>query len=215
MANGVGTTHHIKLGNEFLIVRPNTYSKMPAPTFGARITTGDPDYNNLSIWQHWVQHCWVGGMGADAWVDDAMYKDAVGVDTTQHEQVTLARQLKRGTGANWTMGGSTEVNYGQFCVYNGILYCLVARDSPTDAGSSRLYSYNPSTQAWTLITMPGSAFYCRAMTVYDGKLFVGGAQTTGTDVPALYWASAAVNVAIATNATWKLIAAPAGMPSNP
>jgi hypothetical protein len=200
----VGTTHHIKLGNEFLIIRPNSYQKMPAPTFGARITTGDPDYNNLSIWQHWVQKCWVGGMGADAWVDDAMFKDAVGVDSTVHEKVTLSRQLKRGAGANWNLGGSTEVVKQSFAVYKGVLYVLVTRDSPGDTGDSRLYSYNTTSQAWTSISMPGSSFLARCITSFDGKLFVGGVQTSGTDVPKLYWAT--------TPGTWNTVANPAGVP---
>lgn len=200
----VGTTHHVKLGNEYLIIRPNSYQKMPAPTFGARITTGDPDYNNLSIWQHWVQKCWVGGMGADAWVDDAMFKDAVGLDTTTHEKVTLSRHLKRGAGANWDLGGATEVVYRKFCVYKNVLYVLVCRDSPTDTGDSRLYSYNPTTQAWTSITMPGSSFLARSIVTFDGKLFVGGKQTAGDpDVPKLYWATAP--------GTWNTVANPAGI----
>jgi hypothetical protein len=183
----VGTTHHLKLGNEYLIIRPNSYQKRPAPTFGARITTGDPDYNNLSIWQHWVQKCWVGGMGADEWVDDAMYKDAVGMDTTVHEKITLSRQLKRGSGAGWTIGGKTEIVAERFCVYKGKLYILRTRDSPGDTGDSRLYEYNPTTQTWTGLTMPGSSFLARAITTFDGKLFIGGVQTSGTDVAKLYY----------------------------
>ena len=199
----VGTTHHLKLGNEFLIIRPNSYQKSAAPTFGARITTGDPDYNNLSIWQHWVQKCWVGGMGADDWVDDAMFKDAVGVDTTVHEKFTLSRYLKRGAGANWNLGGSTEVVYHKFCVYKNVLYVLVCRDSPGDTGDSRLYSYNAGTEAWTSVTMPGTSFLARAITTFDGKLYVGGVQTQGTDVARLYWAT--------TPGTWNTVTNPAGI----
>lgn len=199
----VGTTHNLKLGNEYLIIRPNSFQKSPAPTFGARITTGDTDYNNLSIWQHWVQKCWVGGMGADEWVDDAMFKDGVGLDTTIHEKFSLSRHLKRGAGANWTLGGPTEIAGMRFCVYNNVLYALISRDSPTDTGDSRLYSYNPSSEAWTSIAMPGSAFYARAITTFDGKLFVGGKQTTGTDVAKLYWATAP--------GTWNTVANPAGI----
>ena len=200
---GVGTTHHLKLGNEFLIIRPNSYQKNPAPTFGARISSGDPDYNNLSIWQHWVQKCWVGGMGAPEWVDDAMFADGVGLDTTQHERVSLSRQLKRGSGAGWTLGGSTEVEKHTFAVYKNVLHVLVTRNSPTDAGDSRLYSYNPTTQVWTGITMPGTSFLARAITSFDGKLFVGGVQTAGTDVAKLYWAT--------TPGTWTAITNPAGI----
>jgi hypothetical protein len=200
---GVGTTHHLKLGNEFLIVRPNSYQKMPAPTFGARITTGDPDYNNLSIWQHWVQKCWVGGMGADAWVDDAMFKDAVGLDTTAHEKITLSRHLKRGSGTGWTLGGATEVDYRRFAVYKNKLYILVSRNSPTDTGDSRLYEYNPTTQTWSSISMPGTSFLARAITTFDGKLFVGGVQTAGTDVAKLYYCT--------TPGTWTAKANPAGI----
>ena len=132
----VGTTHHLKLGTEYLVIRPNSYQKTPAPTFGARISSGDPDYNNLSIWQHWVQKCWVGGIGADEWVDDAMFDEGVGVDTTVHERVTLSRTLKRGSGANWTVGSSLAQGF-RFIVYANVMYCLTM--GPTD-GSSYLYA---------------------------------------------------------------------------
>lgn len=190
---GVGTTHHVKLGDQFLIVRPNTYQKSPAPTFGARITTGDPDYNNLSIWQHWVQKCWVGGMGADEWVDDAMYKDAVGLDTTVHEKATLGRHLRRAaTPTGWTVGTNGTaglVKSGRFIVWKNVLYCLTIRDSPATSGDdSLLYSYDPATQVWTQRGMPGNSFWARCITTYDGKLLIGGTQTsTGAHVSALYW----------------------------
>lgn len=198
----VGGTHHLKLGNEFLIIKPNSYQKMPAPTFGARIASGDPDYNNLSIWQHWVQKCWVGGMGADEWVDDAMFRDAVGVDSTVHEKVTLSRHLKRGSGANWNLGGASEVTGLRFAVYKGVLYALV---SVTSAGAvdSRLYSYAPGTEAWTSIAMPGSVFQARCITTFDGKLFIGGRAIGGTPGPRLYYAT--------TPGTWSTVTNPAGV----
>ena len=49
---GVGTTHHISLGGHYYLLKPASYQKRVAPQFGARFTTGDPDYNNLSFWQH-------------------------------------------------------------------------------------------------------------------------------------------------------------------
>jgi hypothetical protein len=134
----VGKTHHLKVGNEYLMVRSNTYQKRRAPTFGARISTGDPDYNNLSIWQHWVQKCWVGGMGADRWVDPEMFDAAVGVDTTVHEEMRLSRALKRGLGANWDLGGDINVANYDFLVFGSRLYCLVTLSPPLPGVAANL-----------------------------------------------------------------------------
>lgn len=191
---GVGTTHHLKLGNEFLIVRPNSYMKRPAPTFGARYSSGDPDYNNLSIWQHWVQKCWVGGMGADEWVDDAMFKDAAGIDSTVHEKVTLSRLLKRGTGANWALGGATGIFKNEFLIYNNILYCMQF----VTAAIGRLYAYTVSTQAWASVTVP-TGLIVRSMGTFDGKFFIGGSNAGSK----LYYAT--------SPGTWNLVTNPAGV----
>ena len=133
----VGKTHHLKLGNEYLMIRSNSYQKKRAPTFGARITTGDPDYNNLSIWQHWVQKCWVGGMGSERWVDPEMFDSAVGVDTTSHEEMRLSRSLKRGAGSDWTLGGDANVSNHDFTVFNSRLYCLASRSFDALEGIGR------------------------------------------------------------------------------
>lgn len=109
MPDGVGTTHHVKINGQFYLVRPGTYRKMPGPMFGARFTTGDPDYNNLSMWQHWAQTCWVGGFGATTWQDDAMFDEGVGIDASQHEVMVLARDLgptsNRDSVGNWDLTG--------------------------------------------------------------------------------------------------------------
>jgi hypothetical protein len=166
----VGLTHHLKLGTEYLMVRPNTYQKRPAPTFGARIASGDSDYNNLSIWQHWVQKCWIGGMGADEWIDDAMYDATVGTDTTVHEEMRLSRRLvPSGTGS--TLGGATDVIGFKFETFNDVLYCMVMTTGST---ASRLYSYTPSTGAWASVSLPGGTFLLRAMASFDGQLLIGG-----------------------------------------
>lgn len=195
---GVGTTHHVRLGGVDLIIRPNSFTKSAAPTFGARISTGDPDYNNLSIWQHWVQKCWVGGMGEDEWVDDAMYDTATGLDTTRHEGLRLARQLKRGSGSNWAMGGSTGVEGYKFHVHNNRLYCLVT----VSGADSRLYVYTQGTESWAGVTMPGAEFYARCIVSFDGKLLVGGVnKTPNPDVPAIYYATTPGSWTTMTNPT--------------
>lgn len=198
----VGTTHHVKLGTEYLLIRPNSFLKKAAPTFGARIATGDPDYNNLSIWQHWVQKCWVGGMGADEWVDDAMFKDGVGLDTTVHEKVTLSRTLKRGAGANWALGGATGIFGYKFITFKGKLYCLkMISDGVND---SKLYVYDPTAESWTSVTMPGSVFTAMSIETFDGKLFVGG--KTATPNSRIHWT---------TDPTggWTQVTNPAGLPT--
>jgi hypothetical protein len=189
----VGLTHHLQLANEYLMVRSNTYQKKKAPTFGARITTGDPDYNNLSIWQHWVQKCWVGGMGAERWTDPEMFEDDVGLDTTVHEKVSLSRYLDKGVGANWGLGGVGSVFGYKFVVFKDVLYCLVKTDG---AVASRMYSYS-ATAGWTAVVMPGTAFNAHTVVAFDGSLFLGG---TEAGVAKLYWAD--------TVGTWSPIANP-------
>ena len=148
-------------------------------------------------------------MDADEWVDDAMFHEAVGLDTTVHEKFTLSRQLKRGSGAGWTIGGKTEVKYNRFFVGNGYLYCMVSRDSPTDTGDSRLYKYEPDRGVrGPAVTMPGSSFFVRAMAWFDGKLFIGGRQTSGTDVARLYWTD---DLPGDITPTWHTVSNPAGI----
>lgn len=191
----VGTTHHLKLGNEYLMIRPNSYQKSAAPTFGARITSGDPDYNNLSIWQHWVQKCWIGGNGADEWIDDAMFDYSVGIDSTEHEHIRLARDLVRPS-ATSTLGGATNVAGHKFVIFNNVLYALVMTAGAT---TSRLYSFSPATLAWTAVTMPAGTFLARTIGTFDGKMFVGGTNA-GTK---LYYATAP--------GTWTTVTNPAGV----
>ena len=166
MTNAVGTTHHIKLGDQFLILDQGTYRKRAAPSFGARFTTGDPGYSNLSMFQHWVQSCWVGGMGAPDWIDDAMYDQGVGVDTSNHEVAVLARDLGR-PGATWTVGGDTN-RVRRFAIHAGILYCL----NVSGSDDAKLYKYTASTDTWTLFkTWAGKT--AGGLASFDGDLWVG------------------------------------------
>lgn len=138
MVDGVGTTHDVKIGDYHYLVRPGSYRKRGAQQFGPRFTTGDPDYNNLSAWQHWVQRCWVGGAGADEWKDDAMFDEGVGVDASQHEVMMLSRDLA-------TDGGHTlEAGEKEFRVYNGTLYCMRM------GANAKVWRFDPVT-AFTLI----------------------------------------------------------------
>ena len=108
----VGTTTHVSLAGHEYIVRPGSYAKRQAPQFGARFTTGDPDLNNLSFWQHWSQRCFVGGVDQDLFADDAMYDEGVGIDSTQHAQMTLGRGLAPGAGANWAISSGAQASGG-------------------------------------------------------------------------------------------------------
>ena len=179
----VGTTHHLKLGTEFLMVRANSYNKRPAPTFGARISSGDPDYNNLSIWQHWVQKCWIGGVGAPQWIDDAMYDQGDGIDVTQHERATLSRELKRGAGTNWDVEGNTSSGNFQFIGIWSKLYVVWMGDGTV---ASRLYQYSAGSDGWTRVTGISSSMYISSICSYDGKLFIAG-NNFNTGAPLLYW----------------------------
>lgn len=150
---GVGTTHNVKIAGNYYLLRPGSYRKRPGPVFGARFATGDPDYNNLSFWQHWAQTCWVGGFGAETWMDDAMFDEGVGIDASQHEVMVLARDLgpqaSRGTG-NWNLDEGDSPRQGEFTVYNGKLYCLRFGDQDATP-PSRLYVWTEGSSTWTLV----------------------------------------------------------------
>lgn len=201
----VGTTTHISLAGHEYLVKPYSYSKRQAPQFGARFSTGDPDFNNFSIWQHWAQRCFIGGVDQDDFNDDAMYDEGVGVDTTEHEKVTLTRDLARGTGANWTISsGSTNATNGfKACIYNNKLYILTL---PTSGVISHLWQYDPATDGWTRITSldtPAIRGVCIA--TFDGKLYVGG-STTGGNTGRLAYSSG-------TLTTWTVVTNPSGLPA--
>lgn len=167
MAEGVGTTHHVKVGNDLFVVRQGTYRKAGAPLFGARFTTGDPDYNNLSFWQHWAQTCWIGGMGAETWSDDAMYDEGVGIDSSTHEVAVLARDLgKPHTSYGLSGFGGVEREFG---VFFDTLFCI-EKSLP-----SKLYRFSPSANAnaggWTLVYT--FAQQVRSMCGFSDKIWFG------------------------------------------
>lgn len=186
MADGVGTTHHISLGGHFYLLKPGSYQRRVAPQFGARFTTGDPDFNNLSFWQHWAQRCWVGGVDATEYADDAMYDDGIGVDTTEHEKVTLARSVLPGTGSNWSISaGETAASNGyQAIVYNSKLYVLTY---PALNVEAKLWRYDQSTDGWTRITaLDTRNITARSVAVFDGKLFIGGMDSVSGNPKVVY-----------------------------
>lgn len=160
------TTHDVKIGGVGYLVRPGSYRKHTAPLMGSRFTTGDPDYSQLGPFQHWVQQCWIGGMGQDSWTDDAMYFSGVGVDSTVHGRLSLTRDLARGVGAGWTLDGTKVTR--EFAVYGGDLYCLVNNAS----GDGKLYKYTKATDLWALSkTFTGSLV--RSICVWGNSLMVG------------------------------------------
>ena len=181
MADGVGTTHHIRIGDDFHLIRRGSYHRRGAPLFGARFTTGDPDYNNLSLWQYWVQTCWIGGMGAETWIDDAMFDEGVGVDTSQHEVAVLSRDLgpngtfERGTsGGNWDLEGGATAR--EFIEFNDKLYCL-SNTPPGGGGDGNLYRYDEVNDDWDLVhTFPSTQVL--VMCQFRNRLYFGddGAQ---------------------------------------
>lgn len=194
----VGGTHHINLGGHYYMVKPGSYQKRVAPQFGARFSTGDPDYNNLSFWQHWVQNCFVGGMDAELWADDAMFDDGIGVNTTEHEKVTLSRDLKRGSGANWTLGGSTNVDAWKAVIFNESLYVL---GCTTAGNNSKLYKYDPPTDGW-VVQSAFSDTQAFSIAVFDGKLFIGGRTLAGG--PKLIYSSGSIS-------SWTIVTSPPGV----
>lgn len=192
----VGVTHNLELGGRYYMVRPGSYMKRAAPQFGARFSTGDPDFNNLSPWQHWAQRCFVGGLDAELFADDAMYDDGVGVNTSEHERVTLARDLARGSGSNWTLGGNTTAR--RFFVYNGLLYVVTM---PAFGTNSVIWRYDSGSDGWTSVKT-FTDLTARSVVVFDGKVFVGGKNNAQTDAR-LEYASGALG-------SWTAQAKPAG-----
>lgn len=165
---GVRTTHHVKIGDQYYLVRPGSYRKRPAPLFGPRFTTGDPDYNTLAMWQHWVQSCWIGGIGAEEWEDDAMYDYAVGVDTSQHEVMMLSRDV--GTTRGSAVDGDQAVR--EFIIHQQRLFCLSYGKTGTP---SKLWRWNGSSYApnyaWVRLHTFNDA--CRSTASFADKLFIG------------------------------------------
>ena len=184
MPDGVGTTHAVKIGSHHFTLRPGTYRRMPAPLFGSRFTTGDPDYNNLSLWQHWVQSCWIGGFGAEEWSDDSMFDEGIGVYAGQHEVLTLARDMS-GAGGSFALNSATSKNQRRFIVFNDQLYVLNIGSSTT----SILYKWNAGTQAWNLIrTFPNQV---RSAEVFNNHIVFG---LGGTDLERMSTAEAFTNI---------------------
>lgn len=208
--DGVGATHHIKLGTHYYMLRPGSYSRRPAPTFGARFTTGDPDWNNLSMWQHWAQRCFIGGAGQDLWADDAMYDEAIGLDTTDHEVVRLSRDLQRGAGSNWRVSSdATGVAASGFkaFVFNSKLYVLTI---PAAGYESKLWEYSQATDGWTSKTAIAGKDICgRSVALFDGKVFIGGYSTATGKAKVIYddgnlgsWTTLALPSSTEDDAKW-------------
>jgi hypothetical protein len=173
----VGETHHVKIGSKYFIVMPGSYRKRLAPAFGPRFTTGDPDYSNLTFWQHWVQSCWIGGFGAETWTDDSMFDQGAGVDGTQHEVLVLSRDLGPSnlttrSNDNWTVGATTYER--EFVEFNSLLY-LVVYGGSTD---SKLFKYDETNNQWDLVHTFNQPI--RSVAVFGGRLWFGddGANMT-------------------------------------
>ena len=169
---GVGTTHQVKIGAIYAQLMPGGYRKRFAPLRGARIASGDPDWNDLSVWQVWNQHCWAGGLGADKWVDDSMYDAGVGMDSTNHEQLSLSRDLTRvANNGNLNAGSRDEAR--KFIIYrkpSGAkrLYCI----STPETGDSYLFKYAVGTDTWTMQkTFSGIKATC--IVQHSGELAIG------------------------------------------
>jgi hypothetical protein len=202
---GVGTTHHVNIGGHYYLVRPGSYLKKAAPSFGARFTTGDPDFNNLSLWQHWAQRCFIGGFDQDLWADDAMFDQGIGLNTTEHEKVTITRDLSQGVGSNWGISSLLAASGRGYrsIIYNNLLYVLTLSDGTAE---SRLWRYDAGTDGWTRITsFDGVNVAAWSIAVFDGKLFIGGAPV-GSNTGRLAYSSGSLT-------SWTVPTNPSGLPS--
>jgi hypothetical protein len=172
---GVGTTHQVKIGDIYAQLMPGGYRQRFAPLRGARVASGDPDYNDLSVWQVWSQHCWAGGLGADKWVDDAMYDTGVGLDSTIQEQVSLSRDLSIASGG--TLSANSRGWPGEFIIYrkpNGAkrLYYITYPDSGSGIGS-QLWKYALLGNTWTLVKTFAASWQATCITSHSGELAIG------------------------------------------
>lgn len=167
---GVGTTHHVKVGDDYFMLRQATYRKRPAQMFGARFTTGDPDYNTLSAWQYWAQTCWVGGTGAEQWRDDAMYDEGAGIDSSHHEVMVLSRDLGPTVRTGWTVDTNVTTRNGlRFLTWKNALYLL--NMGPTSPGAAKLYRWRKAENDWLLIYSFGERVRCFAE--WRGQIYFG------------------------------------------
>jgi hypothetical protein len=171
---GVGTTHHVKIGDIYAILAPGGHRKRQAPLRGARVASGDRKWSDLSIWQVWNQHCWAGGIGADDWEDDSMYQAAVGLDTTLHEQTSLSRDLQLCTDGD--LNAASLDCEREFIIYkkpngNKRLYMITKPDDGSTA--SRLWKYANATNSWTVVQTFASGVQATCITSHSGELAIG------------------------------------------
>jgi len=172
---GVGTTHHVKIGDIYCQLTPGGFRRRQAPVRGARVSSGDRKWSDLSIWQVWNQHCWAGGIGADDWEDDSMFQSAVGFDTTLHEQMSLSRDLTITTGGALD-AASLDVER-EFLIYkkpSGAkrLYMLTKPDDGSGV-ASRLWKYNLAGNSWSKVQTFGTSIQATCMTAHSGELAIG------------------------------------------
>jgi len=172
---GVQTTHQVKIGDIYCQLMPGGYRQRFAPLRGARVASGDPDWNDLSVWQVWNQHCWAGGLGADKWVDDSMYDAGVGLDTTNHEQTSLSRDLSRATGGE--MDANSLGVDGEFIIYkkpngNKRLYYVTYPESGSGV-ATRLWKYALLGNTWTKVQTFGTSNQAGAIAIHSGELCIG------------------------------------------
>ena len=132
----------VQLAGVDLRVVPGSYRKRAAPMFGSRFATGNPDYSNLSFWQHHAQASWIGGLDAPLWTDNAMFDKAVGVDTTMPDGMRLAREL---VSCVMPTGGANDIRF--FIVAGDYVYCVQGFGTTVS---------NFATKIWRLV--PGATY---------------------------------------------------------
>lgn len=178
----VPETHHVRLGGHggegfqgvYLILKPGSYRRKAAPTFGPRFASGDPDWNTLTYWQHWAQSCWIGGIGQELWRDDSMFDEAVGLDSSLHDRIQLSRGLIQ-PDASWLVQSAAHPWTRHFCTYNQELYVLLINPDashPHTALDSYLYKYASTTDDWTLV-QAFVGIYARSIYAWNGRLLIG------------------------------------------
>jgi hypothetical protein len=174
MVDQVGVTHHVKIGSEHYLIRPGSYKKAGAPKFGAQFATGDPDFNSLSFWQHWVQRDWIGGFGAPEWRDEAMFDEGVGIDAQYPGALLLARDLGPNGATRATLNYDLRALVAQreFTIFNGKLYCVEKFAAPT---KSVLFRYDDGTDTWVSVHTFNDEVRC--MEPYGGRLVFGDGST--------------------------------------
>lgn len=94
--SAIDSKYHIKIDDKGFILDRNrngiqAYQKKRAPQFVSKFGGGDSSYRDANFWQFWAQINWRNGAKQEKWGDGGKFWKSENVDTTQVEQLKLAK----------------------------------------------------------------------------------------------------------------------------